>query len=125
MQVARQLEMEKAALLEAKRREQEERRRKQEELDQILLENRRKVTPSALAGRLPLICVECHRLGQLDQILLENRRKAMPGASLNETYPIHMKSAVGCASCYERHRASSWTCSCWHKAQSDAQEPCT
>ena len=83
MQVARQLEMEKAALLEAKRREQEERRRKQEELDQILLENRRKV---------------------------------MPGASLNETYPIRMKSAVGCASCYERHRASSWTCSCWHKA---------
>ena len=45
--MARQLEMEKAALLEAKRREQEERRRKQEELDQILLENRRKVLRGA------------------------------------------------------------------------------
>ena len=44
-QVTRQLEMEKAALLEKKRREQEDRRRKQEELDQILLENRRKVWP--------------------------------------------------------------------------------
>ena len=42
-QVTRQLEMEKAQLLEKKRREQEDRRRKQEELDQILLENRRKV----------------------------------------------------------------------------------
>jgi len=41
--VARQLELEKASLLERKRREQDERRRKQEELDQILLENRRKV----------------------------------------------------------------------------------
>ena len=50
-QVARQLEMEKAALLEAKRREQEERRRKQEELDQILLENRRKVMRGASSER--------------------------------------------------------------------------
>lgn len=41
--MARQLELEKASLLERKRREQDERRRKQEELDQILLENRRKV----------------------------------------------------------------------------------
>lgn len=40
--MARQLELEKATLLEKKRREQDERRRKQEELDQILLENRRK-----------------------------------------------------------------------------------
>ena len=43
-QVTRQLEFEKAALLEKKRREVDERRRKQEELDHILLENRRKVT---------------------------------------------------------------------------------
>ena len=50
--MTRQLEMEKAALLEKKRREQEERRRKQEELDQILLENRRKVMmPGACFGR--------------------------------------------------------------------------
>ena len=54
MQVARQLEMEKAALLEAKRREQEERRRKQEELDQILLENRRKVQPGGFFERQPV-----------------------------------------------------------------------
>lgn len=45
LQVARQLELEKATLLEKKRREQDERRRKQEELDQILLENRRKARP--------------------------------------------------------------------------------
>lgn len=44
VQVTRQLEVEKATLLEKKRREQDERRRKQEELDQILLENRRKVS---------------------------------------------------------------------------------
>ena len=49
VQVTRQLEMEKAQLLEKKRREQEDRRRKQEELDQILLENRRKVILSAAA----------------------------------------------------------------------------
>ena len=41
--MTRQLEFEKAALLEKKRREVDERRRKQEELDHILLENRRKV----------------------------------------------------------------------------------
>ena len=52
MQVTRQLEMEKAQLLEKKRREQEDRRRKQEELDQILLENRRKVTLPATALKL-------------------------------------------------------------------------
>jgi hypothetical protein len=44
-QVTRQLEAEKAALLERKRQEQAERRRKQEELDRILVENRRKARP--------------------------------------------------------------------------------
>jgi hypothetical protein len=47
-QVGRQLELEKATLLERKRREQDERKRKQEELDQILLENRRKVRRTAI-----------------------------------------------------------------------------
>ena len=41
--MTRQLEHEKAALLESKRREVAEARRKQQELDSILLENRRKV----------------------------------------------------------------------------------
>lgn len=51
LQVTRQLELEKAQLLEKKRQEQEDRRRKQEELDQILLENRRKVRAFAAALR--------------------------------------------------------------------------
>lgn len=44
----RQLENEKAALLERKRREQAEQRRKQAELERILEENRRKVHGRAL-----------------------------------------------------------------------------
>ena len=42
-QVERQLENEKAALLERKRREQAEQKRKQADLERILEENRRKV----------------------------------------------------------------------------------
>ncbi len=49
-QVARQLELEKATLLERKRREQDERRRKQEELDHILLDNRRKARPAGYSS---------------------------------------------------------------------------
>ena len=43
MQVAAQLDAEKAALLAKKRHQQTERKRKQEELDRILQENKRKV----------------------------------------------------------------------------------
>ena len=51
--MTRQLEFEKAALLEKKRREVDERRRKQEELDHILLENRRKVASPAPRCTVP------------------------------------------------------------------------
>ena len=45
--MAAQLETEKAALLQKKRLQQEERKQKQEELDCILQENKRKVSPRA------------------------------------------------------------------------------
>ncbi len=41
--MARQLEAEKAALMEKKRRQQEERKRKQADLERILADNQRKV----------------------------------------------------------------------------------
>jgi len=56
-QVTRQLEAEKAALLERKRQEQAERRRKQEELDRILVENRRKAR--AAPGPAPAPAASC------------------------------------------------------------------
>lgn len=45
LQVGMQLEAEKAALLQKKREQQIERKRKQDELDRILQENKRKVSP--------------------------------------------------------------------------------
>ena len=52
LQVTRQLEAEKAALLDKKRREQEERQRKQLELEQILEDNRRRVRGLVLSWTL-------------------------------------------------------------------------
>ena len=49
----RQLENEKAALLERKRREQAEQKRKQADLERILEENRRKVHPRVVHGGKP------------------------------------------------------------------------
>ena len=50
--MTKQLEGEKAKLLERKRQEQEERQRKQLELERILEDNRRLVRPAKLARHL-------------------------------------------------------------------------
>ena len=52
MQMTKQLEDEKAKLIERKRQEQEERQRKQLELEKILEDNRRLVSAS-----MPLCCI--------------------------------------------------------------------
>ena len=83
LQVERQLENEKAALLERKRREQAEQRRKQAELERILEENRRKVhiSCSAVCMLLTPLTRTSHRWTPHTRPLPATGNELRPGAS--------------------------------------------
>ena len=80
--MARQLELEKATLLEKKRREQDERRRKQEELDQILLENRRKARTPHILSTISSSLRSVHRVAACN-LRVGHRHVMSPGRLIN------------------------------------------
>ena len=85
----RQLENEKAGLLERKRREQAEQKRKQAELERILDENRRKVLFCAW-GNIAHAAADSWR-AQVDaahKSALSDRHKATPRCCLCELRPL-------------------------------------
>ena len=87
-QVERQLENEKAALLERKRREQAEQKRKQADLERILEENRRKVQPAVVHAGMPESTGSAHVAGGGCSVIW---------ASLSHTGSLH--SVPAAASC--------------------------
>ena len=74
VQVAAQLDAEKAALLAKKRHQQTERKRKQEELDRILQENKRKVGSCRQAQVLQMVC-SCIISGTLARFQVEEAQQ--------------------------------------------------